>query len=107
DVLRQQGASALPAGCLCYRVFDVAVLFAHIVSRTNMLVQPRARGAVILLPRVCLLVSLFFFFSSRRRHTRLVSDWSSDVCSSDLRWSRGRRGGCRRRGAGRTRAGRR
>src|SRR5438046_5402207 len=28
---------------------------------------------------------MFFFFSSRRRHTRLVSDWSSDVCSSDLR----------------------
>src|SRR5215213_7829747 len=27
-----------------------------------------------------------FFFSSRRRHTRLVSDWSSDVCSSDLPW---------------------
>src|SRR5438093_13506502 len=26
----------------------------------------------------------FFFFSIRRRHTRLVSDWSSDVCSSDL-----------------------
>src|SRR5262249_56009124 len=25
-----------------------------------------------------------FFCSSRRRHTRLVSDWSSDVCSSDL-----------------------
>src|SRR5262249_58442950 len=25
-----------------------------------------------------------FVFSSRRRHTRLVSDWSSDVCSSDL-----------------------
>src|SRR5438093_13655224 len=28
--------------------------------------------------------STVFFFSSRRRHTRLVSDWSSDVCSSDL-----------------------
>src|SRR5688500_20149750 len=28
-----------------------------------------------------------FFFSSRRRHTRLQGDWSSDVCSSDLiRW---------------------
>ena len=27
----------------------------------------------------------FFFFSSRRRHTRLRRDWSSDVCSSDLR----------------------
>src|SRR5205814_7218919 len=25
-----------------------------------------------------------FFFSSRRRHTRCLSDWSSDVCSSDL-----------------------
>src|SRR5437016_4945882 len=34
--------------------------------------QPRSRSAS------------FFFFSSRRRHTRLVSDWSSDVCSSDL-----------------------
>src|SRR5256885_10724345 len=28
---------------------------------------------------------LCFFFSSRRRHTRLQGDWSSDVCSSDLR----------------------
>src|SRR5258705_5378685 len=33
--------------------------------------------------RLCLLPS-FFFFSSRRRHTRCLSDWSSDVCSSDL-----------------------
>src|SRR5215213_11229581 len=29
-------------------------------------------------------VRCVFFFSSRRRHTSLVSDWSSDVCSSDL-----------------------
>src|SRR5262245_14257520 len=28
---------------------------------------------------------VLFFFSSRRRHTRCLSDWSSDVCSSDLR----------------------
>src|SRR3712207_9449339 len=28
---------------------------------------------------------MFFFFSSRRRHTRYWRDWSSDVCSSDLR----------------------
>src|SRR5688500_19438791 len=27
---------------------------------------------------------IFLFFSSRRRHTRLQGDWSSDVCSSDL-----------------------
>src|SRR5579864_699510 len=31
------------------------------------------------------LLYIFFFFSSRRRHTRLTCDWSSDVCSSDLR----------------------
>src|SRR2546426_9517372 len=31
-----------------------------------------------------MLVFVFFFFSSRRRHTRLQGDWSSDVCSSDL-----------------------
>src|SRR3712207_6916852 len=28
--------------------------------------------------------TIFFFFSSRRRHTRYWRDWSSDVCSSDL-----------------------
>src|SRR5437764_15258129 len=33
--------------------------------------------------RLCLL----FFFSSRRRHTRYIGDWSSDVCSSDLKRS--------------------
>src|SRR3989454_5659221 len=31
-----------------------------------------------------IVVFVFFFFSSRRRHTRLQGDWSSDVCSSDL-----------------------
>src|SRR5256885_9494070 len=30
------------------------------------------------------LAHISFFFSSRRRHTRLQGDWSSDVCSSDL-----------------------
>src|SRR2546429_9836079 len=29
-------------------------------------------------------ISICFFFSSRRRHTRCSRDWSSDVCSSDL-----------------------
>src|SRR2546429_1593940 len=36
-----------------------------------------------LLSPVCAYV-VFFFFSSRRRHTRCSRDWSSDVCSSDL-----------------------
>src|SRR5688572_32116231 len=30
------------------------------------------------------MLCIFFFFSSRRRHTRFDCDWSSDVCSSDL-----------------------
>src|SRR5256885_10557108 len=36
-----------------------------------------------------------FFFSSRRRHTRLQGDWSSDVCSSDLGDDRVREAQCR------------
>src|SRR5690606_41005170 len=55
-----------------------------------------------------LFIVIFFFFSSRRRHTRFSRDWSSDVCSSDLR-SRIRpdggdinEGACPRRGGGRS-----
>src|SRR5256885_11689682 len=33
---------------------------------------------------LCITCVFIFFFSSRRRHTRLQGDWSSDVCSSDL-----------------------
>src|SRR5690554_7468294 len=36
-----------------------------------------------------IICDVFFFFSSRRRHTRCGRDWSSDVCSSDLGISRG------------------
>src|SRR5690606_40008065 len=39
---------------------------------------------------------LVFFFSSRRRHTRFSRDWSSDVCSSDLRSGRGSKDGASR-----------
>src|SRR5947199_5227926 len=38
--------------------------------------------------RPYLAFTFFFFFSSRRRHTRCLSDWSSDVCSSDLSTAR-------------------
>src|SRR5437762_5767788 len=34
--------------------------------------------------KIILPISSSFFFSSRRRHTRYIGDWSSDVCSSDL-----------------------
>src|SRR5437764_12353539 len=44
--------------------------------------------AVFALP--CYRLFVFFFFSSRRRHTRYIGDWSSDVCSSDLQRQRRR-----------------
>src|SRR5438874_3093265 len=51
----------------------------HNITRLN-------RTLCILTRLVSVLVSLsYFFFSSRRRHTRSLRDWSSDVCSSDLR----------------------
>src|SRR5699024_4796017 len=37
-------------------------------------------------------ITMFFFFSSRRRHTRSKRDWSSDVCSSDLNYTCGEGG---------------
>src|SRR5262245_64886053 len=41
---------------------------------------------------VFVVLFVLFFFSSRRRHTRCLSDWSSDVCSSDLQLVRCDRG---------------
>src|SRR5205085_6503131 len=38
----------------------------------------------LLVLMLCFMLNIFFFFSSRRRHTRFDCDWSSDVCSSDL-----------------------
>src|SRR5260221_8374789 len=40
-------------------------------------------------PTMALLMDSSFFFSSRRRHTRSLCDWSSDVCSSDLKYPAG------------------
>src|SRR5260221_5787212 len=39
---------------------------------------------ILFLFHIYVFVLFFFFFSSRRRHTRSLCDWSSDVCSSDL-----------------------
>src|SRR5262245_8232559 len=44
----------------------------------------RARSRAGCLMRLSSARDCFFFFASRRRHTRCLSDWSSDVCSSDL-----------------------
>src|SRR5947207_11184215 len=42
-------------------------------------------GAGVMGGAIAVLSGRFFFFSSRRRHTRSLCDWSSDVCSSDLK----------------------
>src|SRR6266513_1544358 len=56
---------------------------------------PAKENRVLALPRLLLRAlsarPALFFFSSRRRHTRSKRDWSSDVCSSDLRRRRARR----------------
>src|ERR1039457_6939580 len=44
------------------------------------------KGAMIILLCRSFRFLIFFVFSSRRRHTRLQGDWSSDVCSSDICW---------------------
>src|SRR2546430_5348727 len=50
----------------------------------------------------CLELFLFFFFSSRRRHTRFDCDWSSDVCSSDLMRVLNTKGAAKRLGCSQT-----
>src|SRR5947207_14456938 len=48
-------------------------------------------------------LTMIFFFSSRRRHTRSLCDWSSDVCSSDLAARRSCGAPCARASSGRSR----
>src|SRR5207237_4580878 len=51
------------------------------------LIEVNSRIKVFITSLILVEISFFFFFffSSRRRHTRFKCDWSSDVCSSDLR----------------------
>src|SRR5256885_12984512 len=53
-------------------VIRISAVMAKTVGLANIKVRRHQRRYVL------------FFFSSRRRHTRLQGDWSSDVCSSDL-----------------------
>src|SRR5256885_6130008 len=53
-----------------------AIIMSNVKADTLKEYRLSARGGVYLWR---------FFFSSRRRHTRLQGDWSSDVCSSDLK----------------------
>ena len=52
-------------------------------DRGNKQSRGKKSGGIIYL---FIFIYLYFFFSSRRRHTRYIGDWSSDVCSSDLKY---------------------
>src|SRR5260221_5496064 len=67
----------------CTVVLDMTCVTCHGIMRILSFTIQWAGG----IPGIWLtgLYSFFFFFSSRRRHTRSLCDWSSDVCSSDLR----------------------
>src|SRR5260370_3737021 len=65
-------------------VFDAAVtITVYFVSRINFM-SFSSKNASHWGFTLHASYSIFFFFSSRRRHTRFKCDWSSDVCSSDL-----------------------
>src|SRR5205814_1551947 len=49
---------------------------------------PNTTARIMSIARIDTAMSAVFFFSSRRRHTSCLSDWSSDVCSSDLTLTR-------------------
>src|SRR5204862_5813666 len=70
---------------VCVRVFCTACVFVGLGSWCFFLYLEVFFYAMCFVFLVCLCLFLFFFFSSRRRHTRSLRDWSSDVCSSDLR----------------------
>src|SRR5260221_10936046 len=55
-----------------------------ISSRAAVDLNLRVHRVIVVLFCLFYLFCFFFFFSSRRRHTRSLCDWSSDVCSSDL-----------------------
>src|SRR5260221_4213322 len=63
--------------CKCLFIIDIILLYMIMECYISMLLFRTIALYIIISLSV-------FFFSSRRRHTRSLCDWSSDVCSSDL-----------------------
>src|SRR5256885_1228083 len=61
----------------------LAMMLTELTKRRQASFLVVVNRPISILCRVSLFLSMAFFFSSRRRHTRLQGDWSSDVCSSD------------------------
>src|SRR5205807_4508835 len=80
---------------LCVTIFVILVVWFLLPRVARLMIHtPTAISIFVCLSMVQLMavfISMRFFFSSRRLHTRLQGDWSSDVCSSDLKhaeWQR-------------------
>src|SRR5262245_10331198 len=93
SVLALLGAGLLAGSCIALAIGSArdsrATLLAALRGREvpeevrTILIQVRLARVLLAVLTGAALAS--FFFSSRRRHTSCLSDWSSDVCSSDLR----------------------
>src|SRR2546429_50331 len=72
---------------LCVTIFVILVVGFLLPRIARLMIHtPTAISIFVCLSMVQLMavfISMRFFFSSRRRHTRCSRDWSSDVCSSD------------------------
>src|SRR5262249_57994198 len=73
--------------CVSSRKIDQRPLVRAWIVFGNLIRAPKIGPHIVAFVHTDLIglmgLGIRFFFSSRRRHTRLVSDWSSDVCSSD------------------------
>src|SRR5260370_21723970 len=73
---RSHGLATADFPCSLYEIYPL-------VGMSGNTIEQHAQGTAVIKIHI-----QFFFFSSRRRHTRFKCDWSSDVCSSDLVVSR-------------------
>src|SRR5258705_9060350 len=67
----------------CLQIFNILMFILNFIVSLSLVSCSYCFARSFHLAAVDAMVR-FFFFSSRRRHTRCLSDWSSDVCSSDL-----------------------
>src|SRR5882724_7351327 len=75
------GAVVFLVIALCAAIFGFGVIALDVAGISTVL--------FFIFVIIFVVVLMLFFFSSRRRHKRCLSDWSSDVCSSDLPNRRG------------------
>src|SRR2546430_5727673 len=76
QLLNRHRISGLP-------VCDMNGHMVGLITEYDLIAKSDARSAADAMSRDVIAVMEYFFFSSRRRHTRFDCDWSSDVCSSD------------------------